>query len=171
LRIVLQEKPRTAINGFYADSEFTIDRRVDRRGHFRVSLASSWYQVQAEKDALRRDLERKAETFGESLAGMRSLTCRPETSPESNRWSRASATAIMCLGIGVYDLTFFPLVVTRDLSSILRGAPPVLSDALARNQLVLRSRPRAPDSRLSKISEPPISDSLARHRQSRLCDG
>jgi trehalose 6-phosphate synthase len=34
-----------------------------------VSLVSSWYQVQAEKDALRHDLERKAETFGESLAG------------------------------------------------------------------------------------------------------
>ena len=34
-----------------------------------VSLASSWYEVQAEKEALRRDLERKAEIFGESLAG------------------------------------------------------------------------------------------------------
>jgi hypothetical protein len=33
-----------------------------------VSLASSWYQVQAEKDELRRDLGRKAETFGESFA-------------------------------------------------------------------------------------------------------
>jgi hypothetical protein len=37
--------------------------------------------------------------------------------------------------MGVYDLTFFPLVVTRDLSAVMRGAPPVLSDALARNQL------------------------------------
>jgi hypothetical protein len=37
--------------------------------------------------------------------------------------------------MGVYDLTFFPLVVTRDLSAVMRGAPPVLGDALARNQL------------------------------------
>jgi hypothetical protein len=33
-----------------------------------VSLASFWYQVQAEKDELRRDLERNAETFDESFA-------------------------------------------------------------------------------------------------------
>ena len=35
-----------------------------------ASFASSWYQVQAEKDALRLDLQRKAETFSESLAGI-----------------------------------------------------------------------------------------------------
>lgn len=34
-----------------------------------VSLISSWYQVQAEKEALRCDLERKADTFVESLSG------------------------------------------------------------------------------------------------------
>ena len=61
-----------------------------------VSLASSWYEVQAEKDALRRDLERKAETFGESLAGNASRSCRPETGRDSNGWSSASTTAIMC---------------------------------------------------------------------------
>lgn len=32
-----------------------------------VSLTSSWYQVRSDKDALRVDLERKAETVGESL--------------------------------------------------------------------------------------------------------
>ena len=34
-----------------------------------VSLTSSWYGIRVEKDALRRDLERKAENLGESLAG------------------------------------------------------------------------------------------------------
>jgi hypothetical protein len=33
-----------------------------------VSIASSWYEVQSEKDALQSDLERKAEVLGESLA-------------------------------------------------------------------------------------------------------
>ena len=33
-----------------------------------VSLASSWYEVRTTKDALRRDLESKAETLGQSLA-------------------------------------------------------------------------------------------------------
>ena len=46
-----------------------------------VSLASSWYEVQAEKDALRRDLERKVETFGESLAGNAESLGRAETGP------------------------------------------------------------------------------------------
>jgi trehalose 6-phosphate synthase len=34
-----------------------------------VSLGSSWYEVRTEQDALRNDLERKATTLGESLAG------------------------------------------------------------------------------------------------------
>ena len=38
------------------------------------------------------------------------------------------------LGIGVYDLTLFPLVVTRDLSTVLPDMPPALSEAMARNQ-------------------------------------
>ena len=33
-----------------------------------VSLASSWYEVKATKDALRRELEGKAEALGQSLA-------------------------------------------------------------------------------------------------------
>jgi len=34
-----------------------------------VSLLSSYYQVRSEKTGLRRDLERRAETLGDSLAG------------------------------------------------------------------------------------------------------
>ena len=61
-----------------------------------VSLTSSWNEVQAEKDALLRDLERRAETFGESLAGNAESYLQSETSPDSNRWSAVSATAITC---------------------------------------------------------------------------
>ncbi len=38
-----------------------------------VSLASSWYEVRGQKDALRSDLESKAGTLGESLAGRAEL--------------------------------------------------------------------------------------------------
>jgi trehalose 6-phosphate synthase len=38
------------------------------------------------------------------------------------------------LGVGVYDRTFFPLAVTRDLSDVLPGNPPALADALASNR-------------------------------------
>ena len=65
---------------------------------------------------------------------MRSLTCSPETSPDSSRWSSRFSNRDHLLGIGVYDRDFFPLVVTRDLSAVLRGIPPTLTEALARNQ-------------------------------------
>ena len=38
-----------------------------------VSVASSWYEVRSQKDALRNDLERKAATLGESLASTAQL--------------------------------------------------------------------------------------------------
>ena len=38
-----------------------------------VSIASSWYEVQAQKEALRRDLDYKSATLGESLAGTAEL--------------------------------------------------------------------------------------------------
>jgi hypothetical protein len=41
-----------------------------------VFLASLWYQVHAEKDELRHDLERKAETFGESFARLSDVWVR-----------------------------------------------------------------------------------------------
>ncbi len=99
-----------------------------------VSLASSWYQVQAEKDALRRDLERKAETFGESLAGNAESFLQGGNRPGLEQMAERFNNRDHVLGIGVYDLTLFPLVVTRDLSTVLPGMPPVLSEAMARNQ-------------------------------------
>jgi alpha,alpha-trehalose-phosphate synthase [UDP-forming] len=99
-----------------------------------VSLASSWYEVQAEKDALRRDLERKAETFGESLAGNAESFLQGGDRPGLERMVQRFNNRDHVLGIGVYDLTFFPLVVSRDLSAVLPAMPPVLSEAMTRNQ-------------------------------------
>ena len=99
-----------------------------------VSLASSWYQVQAEKDALRRDLERKADTFGESLAGNAESFLQGGDRPGLERMAQRFNNRDHVLGIGVYDLTLFPLVVTRDLSTVLPDMPPALSEAMARNQ-------------------------------------
>ena len=96
-----------------------------------VSLASSWYQVQAEKDALRRDLERKAETFGESLAGNAEAYLQAGDRRGLERMVRRFSNRDHLLGVGVYDRTFFPLAVTQDLSDVLPGNPPALADALA----------------------------------------
>jgi trehalose 6-phosphate synthase len=99
-----------------------------------VSLASSWYQVQAEKDALRHDLERKAETFGESLAGNAEAYLQAGDRPGLERMVRRFSNRDHLLGVGVYDREFFPLAVTRDLSDVLPGTPPALADALASNR-------------------------------------
>ena len=92
-----------------------------------VSLASSWYEVQAEKDALRRDLERKAETFGESLAGNAESFLQGGDMPGLERMVQRFNNRDHVLGIGVYDLTLFPLVVSHDLSAVLPGMPSTLS--------------------------------------------
>ncbi len=99
-----------------------------------VSLASSWYEVQAEKDAFRRDLERKAETFGESLAGNAESFLQGGDMPGLERMVQRFNNRDHVLGIGVYDLTLFPLVVSHDLKAVLPGMPPALSTAMARNQ-------------------------------------
>ena len=99
-----------------------------------VSLASSWYQVQAEKDALRRDLERKAETFGESLAGNAEAYLQAGDRPGLEQMVRRFSNRDHLLGVGVYDRTFFPLAVTRDLNDVLPGTPPALGEALANNR-------------------------------------
>jgi alpha,alpha-trehalose-phosphate synthase [UDP-forming] len=96
-----------------------------------VSLASSWYQVQAEKEALRRDLERKAETFGESLAGNAEYYLQAGDRPGLERMVQRFSDRDHLLGVGVYDRDLFPLAVTRDLSDILPGTPPALTDAMA----------------------------------------
>jgi trehalose 6-phosphate synthase len=99
-----------------------------------VSLASSWYEVQAEKDALRRDLERKADTFGESLAGNAESFLQGGDRPGLEQMAQRFNNRDHVLGIGVYDLTLFPLVVTRDLGTVLPAMPPALSEAMAHNQ-------------------------------------
>ena len=99
-----------------------------------VSLASSWYEVQAEKDAFRRDLERKAETFGESLAGNAESFLQGADMPGLERMVQRFNNRDHVLGIGVYDRTLFPLVVSHDLSAVLPGMPSTLSTAMARNQ-------------------------------------
>jgi alpha,alpha-trehalose-phosphate synthase [UDP-forming] len=99
-----------------------------------VSLASSWYQVQAEKDALLRDLERRAETFGESLAGNAESYLQSGDKLGLEQMVSRFGNRDHLLGIGVYDRDLLPLVVTRDLSAVLRGIPPAVTEALARKQ-------------------------------------
>lgn len=99
-----------------------------------VSVLSSWYQVQEEKNSLRRDLERKAETFGESLAANAESYLQSGNRPGLEQIAQRFNNRDHLLGIGVYDREFFPLVATPDLTDVLPEKPHVLTDALTSNR-------------------------------------
>jgi alpha,alpha-trehalose-phosphate synthase [UDP-forming] len=100
-----------------------------------VSLASSWYQVQAEKDALRYDLERKAETFGESLSENAESYLQAGDMPGLKQMVERFSNRDHLLGIGVYDRDLSPLAATRNLDAVLPGVSKHLTDAFAHNRL------------------------------------
>jgi trehalose-6-phosphate synthase len=95
-----------------------------------VSLASSWYEVQTQKAALRSDLERKAETLGESLAGTAELYLETGDRPGLNEMVQRFSNRDHLLGIGVYGRDGNALAVTPGLSSMLPGTLRPLRDAL-----------------------------------------
>jgi len=99
-----------------------------------VSLASSWSDVQDEKEALRRDLQYKAETFGESLASSAELYLASGDTVRLEQLVRRFSNRDHLLGIGIYDHDGSRLVMTRELGSLLPGSPEALSTALAKDR-------------------------------------
>ena len=99
-----------------------------------VSVISSWYQVQTEKDALRADLERKAETFGESLAANAESYLQDGDRPGLLRMVDRFSHRDHLLGIGIYDQELFPLAVTPDLGAALAATPNALSSSMSKNR-------------------------------------
>lgn len=99
-----------------------------------VSLASSWSDVQADKEALRRDLQYKAETFGESLASNAELYLASGDTGRLEQLVRRFSNRDHLLGIGIYDRDGSTLVMTRELGSLLSGAPEALSSALSHDR-------------------------------------
>jgi trehalose-6-phosphate synthase len=98
-----------------------------------VSLASSWYEVRAQKDALRLELERKAATLGESLAATAELYLHSGDRAGLEQMVRHFGTGEHLLGIGVYGRDGSPLVVTPALNSLLPGSPPLITSVLAKD--------------------------------------
>lgn len=99
-----------------------------------VSLASSWSDVQDEKEALRRDLQYKAETFGESLASSAELYLASGDTVHLEQLVRRFSNRDHLLGIGIYAHDGSSLVMTRELGSVLQGSPEALSTALANDR-------------------------------------
>jgi alpha,alpha-trehalose-phosphate synthase [UDP-forming] len=108
-----------------------------------VSLASSWYEVRTTKDALRRDLESKAETLGQSLAAGAEVPLQAGDTAGLKLMVRRSTNHDHLLGIGIYGSDGVPLVVTPDMNSLISGAPKLVTDAAHGNRTVsefVRSR-------------------------------
>src|SRR5437016_13345432 len=82
-----------------------------------VSLASSWYGVRAEKDVLRRDLERKAGTLGESLAGNAELYLATVDRVGLEQLVQRFSNRDHLLGAGVYDAHGSTLIITLGFES------------------------------------------------------
>ena len=95
-----------------------------------ASLVTSWYEVRAEKDELRRDLERKAETLGESLAGNAESYLQTANRTGLDQLVQHFTNRDHLLGIGIYDRNGSTLVVTRGLDSVISTTPQLLKDAL-----------------------------------------
>lgn len=99
-----------------------------------VSLVSSWYEVRADKDALRDDLARKAETFGESLASNAELYLDAGDRAGLEQMVQRFSNRDHLIGIGVYRPDGSALVMTGGLSAVLSSTPPLLASALAGNR-------------------------------------
>jgi trehalose 6-phosphate synthase len=96
-----------------------------------ISLGSSWYETRTEKSALRSDLERKAGTLGESLAGTAELYLETGDRADLDQLVRRFSNREHLVGVAVYGLDGSPLSVTPALSAELPGPPKILLDALA----------------------------------------
>ena len=111
-----------------------------------VSLASSWYEVRTEQDSLRNDLERKAATLGESLAGNAESYQQTGNQAGLEQMAQEYTNRDHLLGIGVFGADGSPLVLTRALDSVLSPPPQLMRNALASNRtqskfLLLHFRP------------------------------
>ena len=99
-----------------------------------VSLASSWYEVRSQKDALRAELERQAGALGDNLAGRAELYLQLGDRARLEQMVRQFSDREHLLGIGVYEPDGTPLVVTTALNALLPGSPELLTDALKTNR-------------------------------------
>ena len=99
-----------------------------------VSLASSWYEVRSQKDALRAELERQAGALGDNLAGRAELYLQLGDRARLEQMVQQFSDREHLLGIGVYEPDGTPLVVTTALNALLPGSPGLLTDALKTNR-------------------------------------
>jgi alpha,alpha-trehalose-phosphate synthase [UDP-forming] len=99
-----------------------------------VSLAFSYNEVRREKLALRRDLERRAEVLGESLAGYIEPYLEKQSHRELQRIVDRFGNRERLEGMAIYDKQGALLAATPGLPNRLGEQPPLVAQAIAANQ-------------------------------------
>ena len=98
-----------------------------------VSLSSSYYEALSEKRGLRRDLERRAEVLGESLAGNVERDLEIDSAQDLQRIVEHFGNREHLSGLAIYGRQGDLLAVTPELKSTLATVPSVMSLALREN--------------------------------------
>lgn len=96
-----------------------------------VSLSSSYYQVLMLNRNLRRDLQRRAEVLGESLAG--NVERDLERQHALQRTVQQFANREHLAGLAVYDPQGHPIAVTTSLQPLMASAPPIVLQSIRQN--------------------------------------
>lgn len=95
-----------------------------------VSLCSSAYEVYAAKRNLRRDLQRRADVLGESLAGNVERDLERGSLQRLKRTVQRFANRENLVGLAVYDPEGHIIAVTNELAGRLKEEPPVIQQSL-----------------------------------------
>jgi alpha,alpha-trehalose-phosphate synthase [UDP-forming] len=98
-----------------------------------VSLSSAYYEVLVQKQSLRRDLQRRAEVLGESLARNVERELDRDSIQALQRTVQRFGNREHLLGLAVYDHQGRLIAITKDLAPLMPTAPPVMSQALNEN--------------------------------------
>jgi alpha,alpha-trehalose-phosphate synthase [UDP-forming] len=98
-----------------------------------VSLSSSYYEALGEKRALSRDLERRAEVLGESLAGNVERDLEKDSLQDLQLIVEHYGNREHLSGLAIYGRQGDLLAVTPELKSTLATVPLVMSEALREN--------------------------------------
>lgn len=99
-----------------------------------VSLCSSEYEVLWNKRNLRRDLERRAEVLGESLAGNVERDLERGATQTLKRTVQRFANRENLIGLAVYDPQGKLLAVTRELAPRLVDTPGVVQQSMQQSR-------------------------------------
>src|SRR5215469_8606586 len=99
-----------------------------------VSLCTSYYQVLVQSRSMRKDLDRRAEVLGESLARNVERDLERDSQSRLQRTVQQFANREHLAGLAVYDPQGHPIAVTTNLQPLMESAPPIVLQSLKENR-------------------------------------